>query len=196
MYAVLAHGVEENAARLHVGLLVPRGVRHGLAHDGLGGEMDHTVDRFGGERLVEPVPVPDPALDQERERWDRGPVAGRQVVQHDRGVARADQLFRDDAADVAGAARDQRVHGRATEAWMARSAAGGSGARKMECPATNESAPAAAAARAVSASIPPSTSRRQSYPPAAIARRTAAIRSGAPGRNGCPPAPGSTVITS
>ena len=45
---------------------------------------------------------------------DRLAMAAAQVVQHDDLVTGVQELRRDDRADVAGAARDQGLHGRAS----------------------------------------------------------------------------------
>src|SRR5205823_4177596 len=123
LHAVIAHGVEQKRALLHVHLVVEIGLLDRLPHQRLGREVDHAIDLLGPERLVQ-----------------RGAIA--------------------------------------------------------EIPAMKVSAPARAAMAAVPASTPPSTPRRQSRLPWSMTWRTAAIRWGDPGRKGCPPFPGSTVITS
>src|SRR5262245_9196003 len=82
-----------------------------------------------------------------------------------------------------------------TAARNPESAATGSGVRNTAWPATNTSAPAARASRAVSSAIPPSTSITKSSFFRARSSRAALTFSSISPRNACPPKPGSTVIT-
>src|SRR5258705_7889426 len=103
--------------------------------------MDHAVDLLGSEGFVKRGGILEGAMDQEGEGRHGISVTGGEIVEDQDRVTRADQLLDDDAADVARAPDDEDVHGGPMAARMARSAAGASGARKIEWPATNVSAP-------------------------------------------------------
>src|SRR4051794_22627620 len=80
-------------------------------------------------------------------------------------------------------------------ARMARPAATGSGAWNNALPATRMSHPAAAAAEAVSALMPPSISISTGHECASISLRATRTLSSTSGMNDCPPHPGLTLIT-
>ena len=74
--------------------------------------MHHRLDPVLTEQLGEPVGIVQARLDERRSRVNRGAVAGAEVVYHHHLMPEPQERFDCDAADVAGAAGDEDVHGR------------------------------------------------------------------------------------
>ena len=85
----------------------------GLRHERQRGEVEHRIEA-ASEPFLEGMGVVERELQVRRAGRDRRTVAAAQIVQHDDLVARVQQLCRDDRAHVAGAARDEGPHGRAS----------------------------------------------------------------------------------
>ena len=86
-------------------------LRHALPDQGIGGEMHDAADvRLVGEKLRQAAPVGQVAFYEGRSWMHRAAVALIEVVQHDHLMPRVDQLRSGDAADVARAAGDQKLH--------------------------------------------------------------------------------------
>jgi hypothetical protein len=86
---------------------------HGFADEGLRGEVEDSVDgAVGGEERIDGVAIHELDLGEGGVRVHGFAVAEAEVVGDEDGVAGSEELFGGDAADVAGAASNEHVHGR------------------------------------------------------------------------------------
>src|SRR5207253_5279021 len=140
-------------------------------------------------RVVERVPQRRPP----EERFDRvHPLRALRVARG--GNVPAVLWMRDETTAPAGHGR--RRMGRIESRRRATAGPIPSGARNTAVPATNTDAPASTAAGAVSGPIPPSTAISNRRSRSSLTWASARIFASISGMNGCPPLPGSTVITS
>ena len=89
-----------------------RGVRHAFADEGVGGEVHDGVGAPFFQRILDVAPLLEVADDECCARIHGGAVAFGEVVKDGDGVPGIDEIFDADAADVAGSAGDQDVHGK------------------------------------------------------------------------------------
>ena len=107
----LAHRLEQRDRAAQVVRPVLGRVRHRLADQRLGGEVQHRLDAVG-QHLG--GAVAQRALDERGAGRHRVGVPGGQVVEHGDLVPGRDQLRGDDAADVSGTAGDEHSHEQAS----------------------------------------------------------------------------------
>src|SRR6266849_1861406 len=107
--AVAKHGVEKENAAGYVGDVEGAGSFHGLLDEGFAGEMHYGVDGMAAEDFVEGDGVAEIGLVKGDLRGDGGAMAFAEVVDGDNRDAGGEQELRADAADVAGASRDENV---------------------------------------------------------------------------------------
>src|SRR5215210_979036 len=105
----LAHRLEEVERPADVVAVVYLGPLYGLADEGERREVQYAVEAFG-ERLTGESCIHEVSMDQARSLGDGPSVSSGEVVEHDRLVARLDELGGDDATDVAGPAGYKDPH--------------------------------------------------------------------------------------
>src|SRR5919112_3027796 len=107
--ARFAHRLQKVERPADVVAVVDLRLLYGLADEGERREVEHAFEAFG-ERLAGETGVHEVSLNQVSPFGDGLAVSFGEVVEHDRLVARFDELGGDDAADVAGPAGHQDLH--------------------------------------------------------------------------------------